>query len=186
VPKKLERKPQVPIELRLFIKHLKYAREEKCLTQREVADIAGLTQHYISHLETEQANVGIDSMGSISQALEIPLFRMLDPFLIKEFKTRPQEWALYKPLIDNSSAPFERKLLGSNFRRLRISQGYMLKEAVEQTQINKRFLIGVEKFENGISIQNAVKLSSFLTVPLAQLLIPLEIKQYITPLVYPI
>jgi transcriptional regulator with XRE-family HTH domain len=178
VPRKLDNEPPAPTELRLFTKHLKFVREHKKISQRDLAELAGVTQHYIWQLENEQATIGLDSMAFISQALQIPLYRILNPLLTKSIDSFVEAWPTYQVLVDNSNAsPYERKLFAANFRSTRLSQGYMLKEAVEQTKVNKAFLVRVEKAQCGINLTNALKLSSFLMVPFVELITPKELKQ---------
>jgi transcriptional regulator with XRE-family HTH domain len=166
-----------PVELTLFIKHLKYTRGQRGLSQRAIAETAGLTKQYISTLENENNTIGIDSMGWIAQALEIPLYRMLNPLLIRKYETFSAEWEQYQPLIDNSiDAPFERLLLSGNFKEARLAQGYLQKDVIEQTRIAKVFLIHFEKGITGIGLNNALKLSRFLMIPLVDLLTPKDIK----------
>ena len=173
---------EIPVELRLFIKHLRFARSSANLTQKQLAEMTGLTSNYLSRVENEQVTIGIDSMALISQALEIPLYQIFDPLLIKQYSDIPESWKAYKPLIDNTMGiPFERKVIASNFKTLRLSQGYTQDNIVEQAPINKRFLVGFEKGRYGIALDNALKLSRLLMVPLKELLIPSQIKQHIQP-----
>lgn len=173
MPIQLEIEP-VPIELSLFTKNMRFVRQSLGMTQRELAERAGVTIQFINSLETTNASIGIDSMAWISQALKVPLFRLLDPELESQyFDNHSEWWAGYSALVDNSGTiPFERLILSENCRAARKAQSHTQLEVFEHARINKTFLINFEKGITGISLNNILKLSNFLNTPLAALLIP--------------
>ena len=168
----------VPIELRVFAKNMKHARETQGMLQRELEERSGLARPYLSNVERQSANVGLDSMAWIAQGLKVPLYWLLDPLFPTTYQFSPNtDWLQYEALIDNANdIPYERKVFAHNFREIRLKQGYLLKEAVELADINKAFLVAVEKADSSISLNNAVKLSRLVMTPLATLLTPTLIK----------
>jgi len=161
-------------ELQLFTAHLKYIREHLGWLQRDLRDRTGLNLSYISDLERQRVNVGIDRMARIAQALNIPLYRMLDASFIQDYDLKTNsEWTEYQPLIDNSyDIPFERKVFAENFRQVRMHQGHTLKEMVKQTEKSPAFLISFERGATSISLENAIHLAHFVKIPLRILFIP--------------
>jgi transcriptional regulator with XRE-family HTH domain len=170
----MENKKTVPIEFQLFATHFKLARIAAGLRQCDLQEETGLTRQYLSELERQVVNIGIDSMARIAQALEIPLYRMLMPQFSEQYDfVTNTEWLSYQPLIDNSlNIPFERKVFSENFRKSRMDQGYLQKDVIELSGLSKVFLIAVERAACSISLDNALKLAHLVNLPLSQLLKP--------------
>lgn len=59
-----------------FVQALKAAREEKKLSQRALAEMAGVPQSHISNIENGKVNIRISSLFGIARVLE------LEPMLI--------------------------------------------------------------------------------------------------------
>ena|GEM_PF-2665465 len=180
----MEGKIQQLEELRLFTAHLKHVREYLGWLQRDLRDRTGLNLSYISDLERQRVSVGIDRMARIAQALNIPLYRMLDASFTQDYDLKTNsEWAEYQPLIDNSyNIPFERQVFSENFRQVRMHQGHSLRETVRQTEKSAAFLISFERGLSSISLENAVLLAHFVKIPLRILLIP-KPSRHTTPMI---
>ncbi len=59
-----------------FATNVKRLRREKCLSQEQLAELAGLHRTYISSLERERRNISIENIEKIAIALEI------EPYLL--------------------------------------------------------------------------------------------------------
>lgn len=62
-----------------FSTNLKRLRLEKCLTQEELADKAGLHRTYISLVEREQRNISIENIEKIASALDVEAYTLFLP-----------------------------------------------------------------------------------------------------------
>lgn len=62
-----------------FGQNLRRARRLKDISQEELASRADLSRTYISEVERGVRNVSIDNMGSLAQALGVPLRDLVDP-----------------------------------------------------------------------------------------------------------
>lgn len=60
----------------LFTKNMKKYRNEKHLSQEELADKAGLHRTYISSIERGQRNVSLKNIQKIAEALEIEIYKL--------------------------------------------------------------------------------------------------------------
>lgn len=64
--------------------NLKAIRKNKNMTQEELAEAAGLTVKYISHLERGLSFVSAEALDSLARALDVPVFRLFIPDEIKD------------------------------------------------------------------------------------------------------
>ena len=60
----------------LFTKNMKKYRNEKHLSQEELADKAGLHRTYISSIERGQRNVSLKNIQKIAEALEVEIYKL--------------------------------------------------------------------------------------------------------------
>jgi transcriptional regulator with XRE-family HTH domain len=60
--------------LHVFATNLKCYRNEKGLSQREFADLAGLHRTYISAVERERRSIALDNIEKIASALNIEAY----------------------------------------------------------------------------------------------------------------
>lgn len=70
-----------------FGNHLKKLREERNLSQEELAHRASLDRTYISGVENGRRNISLKALYSIAKAMEINLAELFED--IKYDKTRP-------------------------------------------------------------------------------------------------
>ncbi|WP_398433212.1 helix-turn-helix domain-containing protein [Shinella yambaruensis] len=63
----------------LFGRNLRQARKRGRIPQRELAELAGVSQSFISHAENGRASVSITKMALLSRALGVPLHELLKP-----------------------------------------------------------------------------------------------------------
>lgn len=168
----------LPIELRLFAQNFKLAREKAGLSQKQVHEMTGLARSYLSDVERQIESVGIDTMALMAQAVEVPLYRLLDsPFAEQYDFTTRTEWQQYQRFIDNTGgSPYERKVFARNFWETRKAKGHLQKDILDATGIAKAFLIAVERAERSLSLDNALKLAQAIHSPLRDLLMPPELK----------
>lgn len=66
-------------ERKIFAKNLRNARKDADLKQRDLAEKTGLSQAFISGVETGEANVSLDNAARLAQAVGKPLRDLLDP-----------------------------------------------------------------------------------------------------------
>ncbi|MHB8254631.1 MAG: helix-turn-helix domain-containing protein [Acidiferrobacter sp.] len=57
--------------------NLRRVRRARGLTQDDVAAISGVNRAYVSDLENSKRNIGIDCIGRLAAALEIPAASLL-------------------------------------------------------------------------------------------------------------
>lgn len=62
-----------------FAQRLRVQRLERCLSQEELADLAGLHRTYIGSVERAERNISIDSMERLAQALNLDVSDLLAP-----------------------------------------------------------------------------------------------------------
>ncbi|WP_298134170.1 helix-turn-helix transcriptional regulator [Acidiferrobacter sp.] len=59
--------------------NLKRARHARGLTQDDIAAMSGVNRAYVSELERARRNIGIDCIGRIAAALDVPAASLLLP-----------------------------------------------------------------------------------------------------------
>jgi transcriptional regulator with XRE-family HTH domain len=62
---------------KIFAKNLKAARIEAGLTQNDVVKITGLTQTFLSRVETAQTNISLDNALLLAEVVHQPLCKLL-------------------------------------------------------------------------------------------------------------
>ncbi len=67
-----------PAEIKAFATHLRVLREKAGLSQQDLADIADVSKLTIQRLENVKYSVTLDTLVSISSALQIPLKKLVD------------------------------------------------------------------------------------------------------------
>lgn len=167
-------KKTVPIELRVFAGNFKFARQMAKLRQEDVNQLTKLGRAYISDVERLAASVGIDTMGVMAQAIQVPLYCLLDPGFQRTYDFESNvPWVEYKKLIDNSDdVVFERKLFAKNLKESFLATGLKKSEISRITNMDTSFLYLLEKAARGINLENALRLAHFLNKPLSILLMP--------------
>jgi transcriptional regulator with XRE-family HTH domain len=86
---------------------LSKAREKKNLTQKELAEKAGVSQSYIAKLEGGEANPTLDRIGSLLAVIDLSLITdttSLSPY--QELGSCVIEWTSNDLLISQSLVPF--------------------------------------------------------------------------------
>lgn len=164
----------IPVAQRIFAKNFKLARLAASLSQQDIQRITGLSQPYLSDLERFRVGIGIDTMAILSQAVQVPLFHLLQPDFFKTYDlTSDAIWQLYQQFIDNSqNVPYERKLFARHLQESREALQLSKTDMAQLTGMAKDFLRAVEREEVDISINSAIKLVQSVGKPLYQLLIP--------------
>ncbi len=67
-----------PDAVKRFAKHLKKLRNEKGYSQQELADMANINKRTLQEIEGFKLNPSLDTLLSLSGALEIPLKELVD------------------------------------------------------------------------------------------------------------
>lgn len=62
-----------------FAENLRQLREDRGLTQEELAEKANLHRTYVGSVERGERNVTIDSMQRLADALDVPVWSLLHP-----------------------------------------------------------------------------------------------------------
>lgn len=65
-------------EIKLFGTHLRKLREERDLSQQQLADIADVAKITVQRIENAKFTVTLDVMVSLAKALKIPLRELTD------------------------------------------------------------------------------------------------------------
>lgn len=67
-------------ERHFLSQNLRRARLAQGLTQDDVAALSGVNRAYVSDLENGKRNIGIDCLGRLAEALQIPAYTLLLTF----------------------------------------------------------------------------------------------------------
>jgi ribosome-binding protein aMBF1 (putative translation factor) len=62
---------------RIFSQRLRQIRQNKGLSQEELADVAGLHRTYVGSVERGERNISIDNMERLAKALEVDITDLL-------------------------------------------------------------------------------------------------------------
>ncbi|MBY7649611.1 MAG: transcriptional regulator [Candidatus Liberibacter europaeus] len=63
----------------VFVNNLRNTRKEAKLTQKEIRELTGFAQSWISELETGKSTINIDNMIILANTLDTPLWKLLKP-----------------------------------------------------------------------------------------------------------
>ncbi len=64
---------------RVFARNLRQARTEAGLTQEDVVKLTGLTQSFLSRIETAKSNISLDNAIVLAEVVRQPLCKLLTP-----------------------------------------------------------------------------------------------------------
>lgn len=67
-----------PAEIKAFATHLRVLREKAGMSQQQLADTAEISKLTVQRIENSKYSVTLDTLVSISNALNIPLKKLLD------------------------------------------------------------------------------------------------------------
>jgi transcriptional regulator with XRE-family HTH domain len=62
---------------KIFSQRLRQIRQNRGLSQEELADLAGLHRTYVGSVERSERNISIDNMERLAQALEVDITDLL-------------------------------------------------------------------------------------------------------------
>src|SRR5687768_3833650 len=74
-----ENKNLIQKEREIFARNFKRARREAGLTQEDIIKRTGLTQPFISEIETGKSTVSMDNAHLLAKAVNQPLWKLLNP-----------------------------------------------------------------------------------------------------------
>lgn len=74
----------------IFGRNLRLVRRLKDISQEDLALSADLSRTYVSEVERGIRNVSIDNMGSLAQALGVPLRDLVDPAMFASLEESNQ------------------------------------------------------------------------------------------------
>lgn len=72
-----EKEDAIRKKRKVFAQNLRAARIEAGLTQNDVAKITGLTQAFLSLVETASTNISLDNLVILSEVVHQPLCKLL-------------------------------------------------------------------------------------------------------------
>lgn len=64
---------------RIVARNLKRLRQERRLTQEELADLAGLNRNYVGMIERQENAATVDTLEALAKALQVPAVQLLEP-----------------------------------------------------------------------------------------------------------
>jgi transcriptional regulator with XRE-family HTH domain len=68
-----------PMTLRRIVaRNLKQLRQERGLTQEELADLAGLNRNYVGMIERQENAATVDTLEELAKALQVEPVRLLE------------------------------------------------------------------------------------------------------------
>ena len=74
----MNRKEKSPNLRALLAAHTQELRLERGLTQEQLAEMSGLHRTYVSHIERELANITLDNLQMLAEALKVPGTRLIE------------------------------------------------------------------------------------------------------------
>jgi transcriptional regulator with XRE-family HTH domain len=63
---------------RIVARNLKRLRQERGLTQEELADLAGLNRNYVGMIERQENAATVDTLEELAKALQVEPVRLLE------------------------------------------------------------------------------------------------------------
>ncbi|MGI4739329.1 MAG: helix-turn-helix domain-containing protein [Janthinobacterium lividum] len=66
-----------PLGIKSFGAHLRHLREERGLSQQELADYADVSKMTVHRIETAQFSATLDVLLSLTKALDLPLHELM-------------------------------------------------------------------------------------------------------------
>jgi transcriptional regulator with XRE-family HTH domain len=63
---------------RIVARNLKRLRQERRLTQEELADLAGLNRNYVGMIERQENAATVDTLEALAKALQVPAVHLLE------------------------------------------------------------------------------------------------------------
>ncbi|MFM9848037.1 MAG: helix-turn-helix domain-containing protein [Hyphomicrobiaceae bacterium] len=63
---------------RIVARNLKRLRQERGLTQEELADLAGLNRNYVGMIERQENAATVDTLEDLAKALQVEPVRLLE------------------------------------------------------------------------------------------------------------
>jgi transcriptional regulator with XRE-family HTH domain len=166
---------RIPVELLLFAKNIRFARQNAKLRQVDVTALSGIAQDFLSRLERAETGIGLETMARLSRVLQVPLCDLLQPDFVKSYSLAltSRRWANYKKLFHPEEPPFfELELFATNFKRARIEANLTIAEVEELSGYQVSDVSIAEKGEQSTQLITAVRIAAVVQVPLRLLLTP--------------
>jgi len=73
------KKRPTPEERVAFGQNFRQARKAANLSQRDITELAGYAQSFISEVETGRCAINIDNMAALAKVVNVPLWKLLAP-----------------------------------------------------------------------------------------------------------
>ena len=64
---------------RIVARNLKRLRQERGLSQEELADLAGLNRNYVGMIERQENAATVDTLEALAKALQVEPVQLLEP-----------------------------------------------------------------------------------------------------------
>lgn len=78
--RELSSSPNAPTARELLAMNIIRLRREKGWSQDDLAFAAGLHRTFVAHVERQVRNISIDNIERLAGALQVPVWRLLQPF----------------------------------------------------------------------------------------------------------
>jgi len=169
---KLDHKKPVPVERRIFSTNLRAARHYAGLTLHQVVDITTITASFISNVENGNHNVSILSMAQLSQAVQVPLYALLNPSYKPESFNR-SEWETYAQLIQAARPEvLELQLLAEKPRYYRKLANLTQAQVDQFAGFRDKTTSDIERHTGNMSLDVIAPLAPVLGIPFYKLFSP--------------
>lgn len=173
MPTKLAK--SVPVERKFFAKNLKEARLAKGLTLQELEALTGGISHaYISTVERCLHNISLDYMTTLSHALKVPLYALLNPQLDSVWSlTEDESWTAYEHHVQRvKPASLERHLLGQRIKQFRAAAQFSQSQFDQLAGFHTNTTSLLEREAYNITLDKLPPLTAILRIPLSDIFLP--------------
>jgi|GEM_PF-6488590 len=170
-----QREKAETIELREFVANFKFSREMLGKSQGDIGRAANVTQEFISQLESASTSIGLDTMSELSEAVQIPLYLLVDPAFKASFnfKQRASIWKDYvsqRPYCEFGSS--ERVIFGKNFKERRENIKFSQRDIYKKMGFAQADIVFLEQGKISSSITTLANLARTVGRSLSFLLKP--------------
>lgn len=166
---------RIPVELVLFAKNIRFARQNAKLRQVDVTAQSGIAQDFLSRLERSETGVSLETMARLSRVLRVPLCDLLQPDFVRSYSLArtSSRWANYKKMFNPDEPPyFELELFASNFKRARADANLTIADVQELSGYQISELSITEQGEQAVQLVTAARIAAAVQTPLRILLTP--------------
>ncbi len=165
--------------LELFGATVRQHRQQRGLTQRQLATRMGLHHRYISKIERGQRNIAVLLLLRLAYALDIPASSLLAPLEAYPSSGSRRAWeaaSFVTPSIQLDD-PSLLQLLGMTIRHARQDQHLSQPAIAAKANLSFGYISEIELGQRNLSVLSLVRIADALGISVAQLLEPVETRQ---------